>query len=249
MKPNTPESELSPAVQQAISRYLDTKQTQQGNVNKMEEIIADMTRCKNQKEEIDNLSEQSGGQWREAFLKMRGQVSDEMKAQQLQRLANQEMSRELGHLLLSLDIEKDRQEITCSGSGKALLDSHESALMAYAEQELKKALSAGLETLIRAVSLKRTALRYQQATVTLGGRLSDYEVSPDAVIFEEINQYLKDEMTRYKFDMAQEPVLAQLGVHRPETKFFSAKLATSGGRSMAFAALKRKEEQLGTTAP
>ena len=39
-------------------------------------------------------------------------------------------------LLLSLDIEKDRQEITCSGSGKALLDSHENALMAYAEQEL-----------------------------------------------------------------------------------------------------------------
>lgn len=31
-------------------------------------------------------------------MKMRGQVSDEMKAQQLQRLANQEMSRELGHL-------------------------------------------------------------------------------------------------------------------------------------------------------
>lgn len=56
-------------------------------------------------------------------------------------------------------------------------------------------------------------------------------------------------MTRYKFDMAQEPVLAQLGVHRPETKFFSAKLATSGGRSMAFAALKRKEEQLGAAAP
>lgn len=49
-------------------------------------------------------------------------------------------------------------------------------------------------------------------------------------------------MTHYKFDMAQEPVLAQLGVHRPETKFFSAKLASGGGRSMAFAAVKRKEE-------
>jgi len=84
---------------------------------------------------------------------MRSQVSDEMKTQQLQRLANQEMSRELGHLLLSLDIEKDLQEITCSGSGKAFLDSHENALMAYAEHELKKALSAGLETLIRPVSL------------------------------------------------------------------------------------------------
>jgi hypothetical protein len=249
MKTPSPQSELHPAVQQAITRYLDNKQTLQGDVSKMEEIIADIGRCQHQKEEIETLSDQSGSQWRETFLKMRGQVSAEMKEQQLQRMANQETSRELRHLLLTLDIEKDRQEITCSGSGKALLDSHESALMAYAEQELKKALSAGLETLIRAVSLKRTALRYQQATVTMGGRLSDYEVSPDAVIFEEINQYLKDEMTRYKFDMAQEPVLAQLGVHRPETKFFSAKLATTGGRSMAFATLKRKEERLGETAP
>lgn len=116
--------------------------------------------------------------------------------------------------------------------------------MAYAEQELKKALSAGLETLIRAVSLKRTALRYQQATVTLGGRLSDYKVSPDAVIFEEINQYLKDEMTSYKFDLAQEPVLAQLGVHRPETKFFSAKLASGGGRSMALQPLSVRKNSL-----
>ncbi|WHZ41841.1 hypothetical protein QNM34_06070 [Rahnella bonaserana] len=247
MKTTSPQSELHPAVQQAITRYLDTKQTLQGDVNKMEEIIADIGRCQHQKEEVETLSEQSGSQWRETFLKMRGQVSAEMKEQQLQRMANQEMSRELGHLLLTLDIEKDRQEITCSGSGKMLLESHENALMVYADNELKQALSTGLGALIRAMSLKRTALAYQQATVTLGGRLSDYEVNPDTVIFEEINKFLKGGMTRYAFDMAQEPVLTEIGIQRPQTKYFSAKLASGGGRSMAFAAVKRKEEQLSVT--
>lgn len=63
------------------------------------------------------------------------------------------------------------------------MESHENALMVYAEQELKQALSTGLGELIRAMSLKRTALAYRQATVTLGGRLSDYEVNPDTAIF------------------------------------------------------------------
>lgn len=43
------------------------------------------------------------------------------------------------------------------------------------------------------------------------------------------------------------PVLTQIGIQRPQTKYFSAKLASGGGRSMAFAAVKRKEEQLVAT--
>lgn len=232
-------------VQEAINHFKNAQQAQRTDVEKMEEITGDILRCQQQKQEAEAQNEQAGTQWRGLFRKLRGQVSPEIKQQHLQRMAEQEMARELGELLLSLDIEKDRQEIACSASGEALLKSHGSTLMAYASQELTRALSAGLAPLIRAMVMKHRALEIEQSFVTLNGRLSDYETNPMDTLCQEVISHLKTTMSGYAFDMQKEPVLTQIGLKRPEVKYLNPKMTTIGGRAMANAMIKRKQDQLG----
>jgi hypothetical protein len=243
MKEQAPQT--TTAVTEAINHFQSARQAQQTDVTKMEEITGDILRCQQQKQEAETQSEQTGNQWRETFRKLRGQVGPEIKQQHLQRLAEQEMARELGELLLSLDIEKDRQEIACSASGETLLKSHGNALMAYASQELTQALSAGLAPLIRAMVMKQRALAIEQSFITLNGRLSDYEINPVDTLCQEVISHLKTAMSGYAFDMQKEPVLSQIGLSRPEVKFLNPKMTTVGGRTMANAMIKRKQEQLG----
>jgi len=233
------------AVEDAINHFQNALQAQQADVVKMEEITGDILRCQQQKQDAETQSEQAGNQWRETFRKLRGQVSPDIKQQHLQRLAEQEMARELGELLLSLDIDKDRQEIVCSASGEALLKSHGGALMAYASQELTQALSAELAPLIRAMVMKQRALVIEQSFVTLDGRLTAYEINPVDTLCQEVITHLKTAMSGYAFDMQKEPVLKQIGLSRPEVKFLNPKMTTVGGRTMANAMIKRKQEQLG----
>lgn len=243
MKEQTPQT--TSAVKEAINHFQIARLAQRADVAKMEEITGDILRCEQQKQDTETQSEQAGNQWRETFRKLRGQLSPEIKQQHLQRLAEQEMARELGELLVSLDIDKDRQEIACSASGETLLKSHGGALMAYASQELTQALSTGLAPLIRAMVMKQRALVIEQSFVTLDGRLTAYEINPVDTLCQEVISHLKTAMSGYTFDMQKEPVLKQIGLSRPEVKFLNPKMTTVGGRTMANAMIKRKQEQLG----
>lgn len=243
MKEQAPQT--TTAVNEAINHLKNARQAQRADVEKMEEITGDILRCQQQKQDAEAQNEQAGNQWRETFRKLRGQVSPEIKQQHLQRMAEQEMAHELGELLLSLDIEKDRQEIACSTTGETLLKSHGGALMAYASQELTQALSAGLSPLIRAMVMKHRALVIEQSFVTLEGRLTAYEINPMDTLCQEVISHLKIAMSGDAFDMQKEPVLTQIGLSRPEVKFLNPKMTTIGGRTMANAMIKRKQEQLG----
>lgn len=241
----TQAAQTTPAVQQAMDHFQNAQQAQRADVDKMKVITGDILRCQQQKQDAETQNEQTGNQWRDMFRKMRGQVSPEIKQQQLQRLADQEMARELGELLVTLDIEKERQVLQCSASGAALLQSHGHTLMAYASEELTQALSTGLAPLIRAMVIKRKALEIEQAFVTQNGMFSDYEKNPQDTLFSEVNGYLKAAMSGYTFDMGNEPVLSQIGLNRPAVEHLNPKMISSGARAMAALMIKRKDEQQG----
>lgn len=241
MKEQAPQTTTT--VQEAINHFKNAQQAQRTDEEKMEEITGDILRCQQQKREAEAQNEQTGTEWRDMFRKLRGQVSPEIKQQHLQRMAEQEMARELGELLLSLDIEKDRQELQCSASGAALLQSHGHTLMAYASLELTQALSAGLTPLVRAMAIKRKALEINQAFVTQNGMFSEYEQNPQGTVLSEVSEYLKAALSGYAFDMGNEPVLAEIGLNRPAVKYLNPKMISSGARAMAALMIKRKEEQ------
>jgi hypothetical protein len=93
--------------------------------------------------------------------------------------------------------------------------------------------------------MKQRALVIEQSFITLDGRLTAYEVNPVDTLCQEVISHLKTAMSGYAFDMQKEPVLSQIGLSRPEVKFLNPKMTTIGGRTMANAMIKRKQEQLG----
>ncbi|RJT15671.1 hypothetical protein [Rahnella inusitata] len=243
MKEQAPQTTI--AVQKAINHFQNARHSQRADVEKMEEITGDILRCQQQKQDAEARSEQAGNQWREMFRKLRGQISPEIKQQHLQRMAEQEMARELGELLDSLNIQKERQEVKCSTSGEAMRRNHGLALMDYGTQELTHALSNAITPLVRAMAVKYRALAIEQSFVTQNGHFNEYAHPPLDAVVSEVNEYLKAAVSGYAFNMHNEPVLSQIGLSSPEAKYLNPKLTSVGGRTMALTMIKRKEAQLG----
>lgn len=227
----------------AVQVFLDAKAKHQADSEEMGNILTAIENCQQQKQAAKEEGQKAEGDWRLRFRQLRGAVTDEMKQQHLERIAQRELAGELDGLLAELALNKDRKALECSASASALRLAHKEALVIYAQREFTRALPL-LAGFAHAFKLKRHAMELEQYFVTQNGRFSEYERDIEKDIFKEINEYLKQLADIYSFDVKNSPELTEIGISTPQVNHTNDKFLSSPcARNRAFIELREREAQ------
>ncbi|NAT79108.1 capsid size determination protein [Dickeya dadantii] len=247
MSQTTPQSnnpvDIPDVLKKMTDTYLKKREAHLANASELDNITTAMMRANAQQAATKAENQLSDTEWRTRFLKARGEMTEELKAQQLQRLAQRELAHEYDGLLAQLEIDQLRQQATCHASAKACCHAHASALRDYAEWELSQALDRISTALIRAITLKRHMLGITTSEFTEG---LSYQ-KPDKVVMEQVVNCLITKSNNYRFEMDNEPVLSVLGLDSPSLPHADfPPVANPIGRMNFFRDLKEKEAALTT---
>lgn len=227
----------------AVKVFLDAKARHQAYSEEMGNILTAIENCQQQKQAAKEEGQKAEGDWRLRFRQLRGAITDEMKQQHLDRIAQRELAGELDGLLAELELNKDRKALECSASANKLRLAHKEALVIYAQREFTRALPL-LAGFAHAFKLKRHALELEQYFVTQNGRFSEYERDIEQDIFKEVNEYLKQLADIYSFDVKNSPELTAIGISTPRVNYTNDKLLSSPcARNRAFIELREREAQ------
>ncbi|MEI7285064.1 capsid size determination protein [Pectobacterium carotovorum] len=238
-----PVNTLPDTLTKATNYYLRMREAHTVNASELDHIDTAIARAKEQKTNTEAENQLSDTDWRARFLAARGEMTEELKNQQLQRLAQRELAQEYDGLLAQLEIEQLRNKAKCYASAKDCCDAHACALRDYAEWEFNQALNNISTNLIRAIKLKRhmldiTTSEYKQGLA--------YQ-KPEKVVMDLVTENLRGKMDNYRFDMSNEPVLSLLGLNSPSLPHADfAPISSPAGRMKFFRELKEKEEALKT---
>ncbi|MFJ5506549.1 capsid size determination protein [Pectobacterium carotovorum] len=238
-----PVNPLPDTLKRATDYYLRMREAHTVNAGELDNIDTAIARAKEQKTNTEAENQLSDTDWRARFLAARGEMTEELKNQQLHRLAQRELAQEYDGLLAQLEIEQLRQKAKCYASAKDCCDAHASALRDYAKREFNQALSNISTALIRAIKLKRhmldiTTSEYKQGIA--------YQ-KPEKIVMDLIVEKLKVKANDYRFDMSNEPVLSSLGLNAPSLPHADfAPVSSPARRTIFFQELKEKEEALKT---
>ncbi|WP_317694443.1 hypothetical protein [Serratia sp. UGAL515B_01] len=85
----------------AIQVFLAAKAKHLSDSEEMESILAAIENCQQQKQAAQEEGQKAEGDWRSRFRQLRGAITDDMKQQHIQRIAQRELAVELDGLLLS----------------------------------------------------------------------------------------------------------------------------------------------------
>ncbi|WP_431224319.1 hypothetical protein ACQ86O_04705 [Serratia sp. L9] len=227
----------------AVQVFLDAKAKHQADSEEMGNILTAIENCQQQKRAAKEEGQKAEGDWRLRFRQLRGAITDEMKQQHLERIAQRELAGELDGLLAELALNKDRKALECSASASTLRLAHKEALVIYAQREFTRALPL-LAGFAHAFKLKRHALELEQYFVTQNGRFSEYNRDIEKDIFREVNEYLKQLADIYPFDVNNAPELAKIGISTPQVNYTNDKFLSSPcARNRAFNELREREAQ------
>lgn len=229
---------------EAVQILVNAKAKHQADSEEMDNILAAIENCQQQKQAAQEEGQKAEGDWRLRLRQLRGAITDEMKQQHIQRIAQRELAGELDGLLAELELNKDRKELECSASAKALRLAHKDALVIYAQREFTRTLPL-LANLARAFKLKHHALELEQNFTTQNGMFSEYERNIEKDIFKEVNDYLKVLADACPLSANNESELAEIGINPPQMNYVNDKFLSSPcAREMAFKELRAREEKL-----
>ena len=238
-----PANALPETLKRATSYYLRMREEHTANAGELDNIDTAINRAKEQKASTEAENQLSDTDWRARFLAARGEMTEELKNQQLHRLAQRELAQEYDGLLAQLEIEQLRQKAKCSASAKDCCDAHAGALRDYAEWEFNQALNSISTNLIRAIKLKRHMLDITTSEYKQGHAYQ----KPEKVVMDLITNNLREKADNYRFDMSNEPVLSSLGLNTPSLPHADfAPVSSPAKRTIFFRELKEKEDALKT---
>ena len=201
----------------ALTAFSQAKSAHTENMLKLNDIDAAITRSEKERQTAQEESAEAEQSWRARFRSLRGVMTPEMKAEHSQRTASRELADEFTGLIAELEDDK-----ACS-SGQAYVSAHLSAFSVCAQNEWAAAMNDISPALVRAFALRMRELEMKG------------EEHPHRVLFEALGEHVLTQSRYYTFDMAQEPVISQLGLHRPALTGVDMTLYKSPARRMAVA--------------
>ncbi|NUL39425.1 capsid protein [Kosakonia sacchari] len=195
--------ESAVAVNRAVETFTQAKAAHTGNMMKLNDIGAAITRSEKERENALTESAEAEQSWRERFRTLRGEMTPELKAEHGRRIAGRELAEEFTALIAELETDKSRAMLAACASGEKYVEEHRTAFGLYAQSEWADAMKTISPALVRAFALRLRALEMQQAERPLN------------TLIQELGGHVSVQAGFYTFDMDREPVLSQLGMHRP----------------------------------
>lgn len=127
-------------------------------------ICADIARCEKEQQAAIEAGKEAESNWRTSFRNLRGNLTDELRAEHSQRIASRELADEFGGLLKELALDKQEAMLKCCGSGKEYVESHREAFTGFADAHWQSALRNVSPSLLWAIKLR---LRREELSPTL----------------------------------------------------------------------------------
>ncbi|WP_380183512.1 hypothetical protein [Kalamiella sp. sgz302252] len=92
--------------------------------------------------------------WRTSFHNLRGNLTDELRAEHSQRIASRELADEFSGLLKELALDKQEAILKGCGSGKEFVESHGEAFTGFEDLHLQSTLRNVSPSLLWAIKLR-----------------------------------------------------------------------------------------------
>ncbi len=191
----------------------------------MNDIDAAITRSEKERQNALNESAEAEQNWRTRFRELRGMMTPELKAEHSQR--------EFTAMIDELNDDKASTMLAACTSGKEYVSAHSEALSAHARNEWSAVMKEIPPALVRAFALRLRELEIKG------------EEHPHNVLIQELGENVLAQSRFYTFNMAQEPVISIIGLHRPALTGVDMKLYKSPALRMARAkelAQKKKSQ-------
>lgn len=222
-------------INNALDAFSQAKSAHTENMLKLNDIEAAITRSKKERQNALNESAEAEQNWRTRFRELRGMMTPELKAEHGQRVAGRELAEEFAALIDELNDDKARTMLAACTSGKEYVSAHSDAFSAYARNEWAVVMKDIPPALVRAFSLRLRELEIKG------------EEHPHNILIQELGENVLTQSQYYAFNMENEPVISQIGLHRPALTGVDMKLFKSPALRMSRAkalAQKRKPQEV-----
>ncbi len=129
-------------------------------------ICAYIARCEKEQQAAIEAGKEAESNWRTRFRNLRGNLTDELRAEHSQRIASRELADEFSGLLKELVLDKQEAMLKCCGRGKEYVESHREAFIGFADSHWQSALRNVSPSLLWAIKLR---LRREELSPTFAG--------------------------------------------------------------------------------
>lgn len=184
-------------------------------------ICADIVRCEKEQQAAIEAGKEAESNWRTRFRNLRGNLTDELRAEHSQRIASRELADEFGGLLKELELDKQEAMLKCCGSGKEYVESHREAFTGFADAHWQSALRNVSPSLLWAIKLR---IRREELSPTLAGEDRDRIKDVAFLVGEALTRAavaLPDSV------LNEAPLLENIGLYRPALTGIDMELYTS----------------------
>ncbi|MEI6017876.1 capsid protein [Klebsiella quasipneumoniae subsp. quasipneumoniae] len=222
-------------INNALDAFNQAKSAHTENMLKLNDIEAAITHSEKERQNVLDESAEAEQNWRARFRELRGMMTPELKAEHGQRVAGRELAEEFTALIDELNDDKARTMLTACTSGNEYISAHTVALSAYARNEWAVVMKDIPPALVRAFALRLRELEIKG------------EEHPHNILIQELGENVLAQSLYYAFNMEHEPVISQIGLHRPALTGVDMKLFKNPAFRMSRAkelAQKRKQQEV-----
>jgi len=198
-------------------------------------VAADITRCEKERLAAIETGKEAESNWRTNFRKLRGNLTEELRAEHSRRIASRELADEFAGLLKELELDKQSVMLSCCTSGKEYVDSHSTAFTEFADSHWKSAIRNVSPSLLWAIKL-----RIQRE------KISSTFVGDDRDTIRDIAGLVGEALTRAAAELPESilheaPLLESIGVRRPALTGVDMELYSSPSRRNRLSASIREQ--------
>ena len=217
------------------------EQARTAHLEKMKEynaICADITRCTKEREAAIEAGKEAETNWRMRFRTLRGNLTDELKAEHSQRIASRELADEFTGLIEELEIDKQFAMIGGCHTGLSYISSHQAAFNEFADASWQSALRNVSPSLLWAIRLR---LQREKVNPRDDDTRSDMQVVAELIG----NALTRAAAALPEKTLTEAPVLENIGLWRPALTGVDMKLYQSPmSRQRLAETLEEKRERL-----
>lgn len=193
----------------SLVRFEKARDAHREKMKAFNAIGADITRCEKERQAAIEAGKEAESSWRTNFRKLRGNLTDELRAEHSQRIASRELADEFAGLLKELELDKQSAMLSCCESGKEYVESHRTAFTEFADAHWESALRNVSPSLLWAIKL-----RIQRETI------APTFVGEDRDKVRDIAWLVGDALTRAAIALPENilreaPLLDNIGLYRP----------------------------------
>lgn len=124
------------------------------NMKRYNTICADILRCDKERKAAIEAGKEAETNWRSRFRSLRGQLTDELKAEHSQRIASRELADEFTGLISVLELDKQSAMLACCSSGKAYVETYRTAFEEITDRHWEAAMKTISPELLWAIRLR-----------------------------------------------------------------------------------------------